>query len=155
MQIFVADVLLISQKSIAMIEAKAELERVVSKYQKETREIQKVFTQKGKILEQQEELLKSEEFNKNKEEFEKELREKQQEFYVQRQNLEKLQEKVEIIFSNNIREVIKNVSKVKAYGIVIDKSSILYCENAFDISNIIIEELNKRLKTINLEVDKK
>jgi Skp family chaperone for outer membrane proteins len=137
-----------------MIDAKAQFDKLMAKYQKVTKEIQKEFGQKSKILESQEGILKPEEFNKKKEEFEKELRQKQQELYDERQYLEKLHEKVEMTFSDNIREVIKDISKGKGY-VVFDKASILYNDESIDISDVVIDGLNKRLKKIDLESEKK
>ena len=58
------------------------------------------------------------------------------------------------ITSDNIREIIKDVCKGKGY-VVIDKASILYSDESIDISDVVIDELNKRLKKLDIEVEKK
>tara|TARA_B110000503_G_scaffold137068_1_gene220602 strand:+ start:408 stop:965 length:558 start_codon:yes stop_codon:yes gene_type:complete len=150
MQCAIVDSTLVSKNSLAMIDARRQLEEIMVSYNSQSRNIQQMLQEKLKIIEQQKELVDVKEYRRIKEEFEKEVHHKQKALYVQQQSFEELQIKVEEIFSIEIRKIISAISMEKNFGIVLDKSSTFYSSEMLDISGIILEKLNKHLKKIDV-----
>ena len=155
MKYVIIDGVFISQKSIAMIDARQQLEKIMLYYQLESKKIQKTLQKKLDLLEKQANILQIEELNKKKDIFDLEIRHKQKTLHIKRQNFEELQVRIEEIFSNKIRDIIMDFDKRKKIAIVLDKGSIFYCSDKLDISEIVIEELNSKFKKINLNIYRK
>ena len=155
MEYVIIDGVFISQKSIAMIDARQQLEKIMLYYQLESKKIQKMLQKKLDVLEKQANILQLSKLNKKKDIFDLEVRHKQKALHIKRQNFEELQVRIEEIFSNKIRDIIIDFDKRKKIAIVLDKASIFYCSDKLDISEIVIEELNNKFKKINLNIYRK
>lgn len=141
----------ILNQSTAGKKAQSQLKNKLEQGLKKLSEQEKTILKEEKQLIQQKKLIKPEEY-KNKVE---NLRTKVSNLQKERDKLLKSVSKQRLVARNellkNLNPIISEYMQEKKIRMVVDKKSILLADQNLDITTAIIEQLNKKLKSIKLK----
>ena len=151
-KIGVIDTNKIIENCTAYVEAKKVIEGEFNKSEKEAGEMQEKFSKKAEDLENKKNVVAAKEYNKKREELTKEAKILQKKFYDQRVNLEKEFNNVNKVLNDNLADIIKNLSEKKHKTVALDKGMVLYNDESIEITDEVIKEINKKLKSIDVNL---
>ena len=109
----------------------------------------KIQEEEIKIIEQKK-IISPEEYKKKVSELRKKVSKLRKERATMLETVAKQRSEARNTLLKNLNPIIRDYMKAKKIRIVIDKKSILLADENLDITNEIIVELNKKLKSINL-----
>ena len=109
----------------------------------------KIQEEEIKIIEQKK-IISAEEYKKKVSELRKKVSKLQKERVTMLETVAKQRSEARNTLLKNLNPIIRDYMKEKKIRMVIDKKSILLADENLDITNEIIAELNKKLKSINL-----
>lgn len=134
-------------------------ENIQKQLDKEKEKLQKSFTaeeKKLKDLEQEimtkKDSLSEEEFNAEKQRFQKSLMEARQSLGKQVDNVEQAANAALGRLRQEIVKTIAEMTEQEKYTIVITKQNVIMAEKKLDITDEVMAQLNKNIKTIKLEL---
>ena len=142
----------VSEESTAFKEARAKIDLKVQDLQKSADKTTDIFQKKGAELDQQKNVLSVDEYNKKQENFKKEAEKEEKYFYNQRVILEKATQHVNETLLNKTHAIVEKIAKEKAFVIVLSKEITAYNDESIDITNEVVLELNKQLKSIDVNL---
>ncbi|WPX96214.1 OmpH/Skp family outer membrane protein [Candidatus Bandiella euplotis] len=146
------DIQKIAQESNAFKDAMAKIESKAGEFQKNTEKLSAVLTKKGAELEKQKNVLSPEEYNKRQDAFSKEVEKEEKNFYNQRIALEKATQTAKEALFSQTKSIIENIAKTKSISVVFDKNFAFYNVDSIDITNDVLLEVNKQLKSIEINL---
>lgn len=142
----------VAEESVAFKDAMAKIDLRVQNYKKNASKTAERFKTIDTDLEKQKNVLSLEEYNKKHEEFRKEAEKEEKNFYGQRVNIEKAEQKVAEVLSVTTRSIIEKIAKEKGIVVVLSKGITAYNDESINITNEVILELNKQLKSIDVNL---
>lgn len=151
-KIGVIDTNKIIESCTAHAEAKKVIENEFNKYEKEAGEMQEKFSKKAEDLENKKNVVAAKEYNKKRGELTKEAQILQKKFYNQRVNLEKEFNNINKILNDNLADIIKKLSEKNHLTVALDKGMVLYNDESIEITDEVIKEINKNLKSIDVNL---
>ena len=110
----------------------------------------KILEEEKKII-QQKKIISSDEYKKKVSELRKKVSALQKERESLLQNVARQRAEARKTLLKNLNPILKNYMQKNNVRVVIDKKSILLADETLDITKIIMEELNKKLKNIKLD----
>ena len=114
-------------------------------------EKEKKILEEEKKLIQQKKIISGEEYKKKVSELRKKVSALQKERESLLQNVARQRAEARKTLLKNLNPILKNYMQKNNVRVVIDKKSILLADETLDITKIIMEELNKKLKNIKLD----
>lgn len=151
-KIVIIDTNQIVEKCTACVQAKKVIEDEFNRYEKQAGEMQEKFSKKATALENKKNIMATKEYNKKRDELTKEAQILQKKFYEQRVNLDKKFNNVNKILNDNLVDIIKKLSEKKHITVAMDKGMLLYNDESIEITDEVMSEINKKLKSIDLNL---
>ena len=140
----------ILNESIAGKKAQKYLKNKLEKGFNQLREKEKSIQEEEKKIIDQKKIIKPEEYKKKVESLRSKVSNLQTERKKLLEDVTKQRSKARNELLKNLNPIIKDYMKEKSIRMVVDKKSLLLADQNLDITNDIIEILNKKLKSINL-----
>ena len=140
----------IVDKSVAYIEATKTLEKKMKRLQNSAIQASRILSNKFIEFEKKKNFLSLSEYNKIKGDLLKEEEMLQKKFYSQRIILDKQFNRINQIIEEHLKKIVDNIAKEKNITMIFNKILTLYNEQSVDITNEVIERLNKELRFIDL-----
>ena len=140
----------ILNESIAGKKAQKYLKNKLEKGFNQLREKEKSIQEEEKKIIDQKKIIKPEEYKKKVESLRSKVSNLQTERKKLLEDVTKQRSKARNELLKNLNPIIKDYMKEKSIRMVVDKKSLLLADQNLDITNDIIEILNKKLKNINL-----
>jgi Skp family chaperone for outer membrane proteins len=151
-KIGVIDTNAVIEKSLAYVEASKILEGKMSNLQDAAINSGQYLSNKFEILENKKNMLSISEYNYQKNILITEEDNLQKKFYNQRIELDKQFNNMNKILEFFLKDIIYEISKSQNIIIVFNKSITLFNKESIDITKLIIERLNKKLKFIDVKL---
>ena len=142
----------VAEESVAFKNVMRKIDLRVENYKKNASKVAEHFRTVDTDLEKQKNVLSSEEYKKKYEEFRKDAEKEEKNFYGQRVDIEKAEQKATEVLSHTTRSIIKKIAKEKGIMIVLSKGITAYNDESINITNEVIVELNKQLKSIDVNL---
>ena len=140
----------ILNESNAGKKAQKFLKNKLEKGIKEQKSKEKKLQEEEKKIIQQKKVISSEEYKKKVGELRKKVSQLQKERNSLLENVSKQKNKARQELLKNLNPIIKDYMNEKKIRMVVDKKSLLLADEKLDITNDIINLLNKKLKSISL-----
>ena len=144
----------IGEESIAFKTAMEKIKSKAEESDKDAMKMQKEFTKKYETLGKQKNVLSADEYNKKSDALNKEVEKEEKVLYAQRANLDKAYREANEALSKKTKAIIEKIAKEKGITIVFDKSTAIYSEASIDITKEVVSEVNKQLKSIDINLSK-
>ena len=144
------DFKLILNESISGKKAQAFLKNKLETGFKNISEKEKKILEEEKKIIQQKKIISNEEYKKKVSELRKKVSSIQKKRNVLLQSTAKQRAKAKNILLENLNPIVKNYMNEKKIRMVVDKKNVLLADENLDITKDIIDLLNNKLKTINL-----
>ena len=126
----------------ATLSLKKQIELRQAGLQKEQEEIGNLQTE----LRDKEVVLSESEKDKRKKEIEARISALQKEADAAKEEITAEERDLTNTIIDSIKEVITDIAKTEGFGLVLEKNSILYAESATDLTERVVEKLNKKQK---------
>jgi len=140
----------ILNNSLAGKKAQETLRNTLDKGIKQIQQKEKLLLEEEKKIIQQKKVIKPDEYKKKVEELRKKVSSLQNERNKLLENTAKKRSKARSELLKNLNPIIKEFMQEKKIRMVVDKKSLLLADQNLDITNDIMERLNKKLKSIKL-----
>ena len=140
----------ILNNSLAGKKAQETLRSTLDKGIKQIQQKEKSLLEEEKKIIQQKKVIKPEEYKKKVEELRKKVSSLQNERNKLLETTAKKRSKARSELLKNLNPIIKEFMQEKKIRMVVDKKSLLLADQNLDITNDIMERLNKKLKSIKL-----
>jgi outer membrane protein len=144
------DFKMILNESIAGKKAQTFLKKKIQNGFKNIKENEKNILEEEKKIIQQKKIISNDEYQKKVSELRKKVSTIQKERNDLLQSTAKQRSKAKDTLLKNLNPIVRTYMIEKKIRIVIDKKYVLLGDDNLDITNDIIDLLNKKLKTINL-----
>ena len=140
----------ILNNSLAGKKAQETLRNTLDKGIKQIQQKEKLLLEEEKKIIQQKKVIKPDEYKKKVEELRKKVSSLQNERNKLLETTAKKRSKARSELLKNLNPIIKEFMQEKKIRMVVDKKSLLLADQNLDITNDIMERLNKKLKSIKL-----
>ena len=118
---------------------------------KDLKNVENKLQEEEKKIIQQKKILKPEEYKSKVDDLRSKVSNLQKKRNDLLQNISKKRSKAKSELLKNLNPIIEEYMKEKTIRMVIDKKSLLLAEEKLNITKEILDRLNKKLKSINLE----
>lgn len=135
------------QSILAQVQKKNEEFR--DKVQKEEADLKKKYSD----LETKKNALSQEAIDKKNEEISKEVAELQKKSYGQHSLLEDSYRNATQSVIDKTSEIVKQQAEQKGYSIVIEKGAVVFSQATLDITDVVLEELNKSMPKVDVKFE--
>ncbi len=155
-------------KNIATVDLKKIVDgsKAAKAAEEEVKKLQKIYINETKVqeaslkkgeeqLRYQQKALSQEAFAKKVQEFRQRIAKEQNEIMKKKKILETAYIKSLELIRNETVKVVEGIAKEKNLDMVIAKGNVLFSKESYDISDEVLEQLNKKLAKVNISVDKK
>lgn len=127
-----------------------QVKAIREQYRKEVQKEEADLLKANQALAQKQTLLSQDAFNEERRKFEQKVREVQKKVQQKNLNLQKAQNKALEEINQNLREVVLKISADKGYTLVLRRENTVVVADKFDISDVVIKELNAKLPSIKV-----
>ncbi len=140
-------------KAIKSVREQAEVQR--KKLQAEITDKEKKVRADSQALEKQRTVLSPAAFARKQSDLQAKVVEIQSEVQARRQQLRQAFAQADQKFGDTVVELVQIIAKEKGYNLVFNKNQILFAAPKFDITTLVLKQLNKRLPTLKVKVPAK
>jgi len=130
-----------------------QVEKKATAFKNNAAKMQEDLQKKYKEIESQKSVLSSEAHTKKTKQFELEAEKAQESTYMERMSLDKAFADATKILEEKITEIIKAKAVSMNLNIVFTKNNMVYNDENLEITDAIIEELNKSMSSIAVKFD--
>lgn len=152
-KILVVDGQKIIESSLAYKDITAQVEKKATAFKNSAAKMQEDLQKKYKEIESQKAVLSTEAYGKKTKEFELEAEKAQESTYMERVTLDKAYAEAMKVLEQRITDIIQRRAKDMKADLVLTKINIVYNNNALEITDSIIEEINKSLPAVAVKFD--
>ena len=150
--IAVLDVVKLLKESKAAVSMKDQLNAVAKKYTDEDLKKQKEIQKQEEELLRQKSTLTPEAFSDRKNAFEKIVIEFNKSSQTKRKALSKAEKDAVSQIEDEVEKIVKNIIETDKITAVFRKSSVILSDNSIDITQKVVDELNKKLSSVTVKV---
>lgn len=150
----IVDLKKIVDDSKAAKSAQEEVEKLQKTYIKEAEKEEAKLKKREEQLLKQKKALSEEAFINNVKEFQNRIKDGHKEVVKKRRILEASYLKALEMIKEETYKVVEKIAKQKNIDVVIPKSQLLFAKEGLDISDEVLEQLNKDLAKVNINVEK-
>ena len=141
----------IIESSLAHQDILANVQKKNETYRDEVQLLEADLKKQYQDLETQKNALSQDAIDKKNEAMSKEVAELQKKSYSQHTALEDAYRTATQVLIDKTSEIVKQQAKKNGYSIVIEKGVAVYSDDALDITNSVLDELNKVLPKVAVE----
>ena len=147
----VIDARQIFENSLAVGKIREQVDGKAEIYKKESSKKEEYFKKKFEELEKQKSVLSKEAFEQKNNDLSKEFGEAQKKVQEDRGSLEKAYMEAMQKVENTIVEIVKDEANKSGLKFVLHKGQTVYADDALDITQKVLEALNKKLSTVTVK----
>ena len=151
-KIAIIDVIQLLKDSKAAISMKDQLNAIAKKYTDEDQKKQKEIQKQEEELLRQKSTLTPEAFSDRKNSFEKIVIEFNKSSQAKRKALSKAEKKAVNEIEDEVEKIVKKIIETDKITAVFRKSSVILSDNSIDITQKVVDELNKKLSSVTVKV---
>ncbi|MDJ1406981.1 MAG: OmpH family outer membrane protein [Candidatus Midichloria sp.] len=152
-KIAVVDGQKIIESSLAYKDITGQVEKKATLFKNSAAKMQENLQKKYKEIESQKLVLSSEAYGKKTKEFELEAEKAQESAYMDRMSLDKAYSEAMKVLEKKITDIIQAKAIEKKLDMVMTKINMIYNNKELEITDSIIEELNKSLPAVAVKFD--
>lgn len=152
-KIAILDVKEIISESIAAKKASQKLKSKLSEYQLEIDIQSSKLKKEQEKLQEQSSLLTQEALQTKQAEFIEKIKSLELEVNKKKKNIDAINLKVIAEIEENIDVIVQKIAKNNNINIVLSKSDIIYVNDIENITDLVVEELNKNLSDIKINFE--
>lgn len=149
----VIDVDKIMNESLVMRDIQSKIEKKQDEYQKQIQKKQEELESEQKRIESKKNILSKEAFEKETNAFEKKLDDLKTFVDKKQNNLKKASMEAMSKVNEKVKDIIDGVAKEKKLDVIIAAAQTLYHEESLDVTNEILEKLNKKITKVDVKFD--
>ena len=146
------DIDLIINSSKAGKDVNIQMQKVVNEKNKIFKEQETKLIEKEQKLISQKNLLKEEEFNVKINSFKKEYNEYINKKKKTLQNLDKANKEAKLKIYDILKQLLAEYSSKNDISMIVDKKNVIIGKKKFEITNLILDELNSKIKNVKLNL---
>ena len=146
------DIDLIINTSKAGKDVNNQMQKVVNEKNKIFKEQETKLIEKEQKLISQKNLLKEEEFNVKINSFKKEYNEYINKKKKTLQNLDKANKEAKLKIYDILKQILAEYSSKNDISMIVDKKNVIIGNKKFEITNLILDELNNKIKNVKLNL---
>ena len=146
------DIDLIINTSKAGKDVNTQMQKVVDEKNKIFKEQETKLIEKEKKLISQKNLLKEEEFKVKINSFRKEYNEYINKKKKTLQNLDKANKEAKLKIYDILKQLLAEYSSKNDISMIVDKKNVIIGNKKFEITNLILDELNNKIKNVKLNL---
>ncbi len=151
--IAVVDTQKIFEKATALQKIKEQLDKKAEEFKKESAKKEDYFKKKFEDLEKQKATLAKEAYDKKSEEIGKEFGDAQKKVQENRQVIDKAYQDAMQQVNDSFTAIISEEAGKKGYKVVLPKLQTLFSDAGVEITDAMIEALNKKLPSVTVKFD--
>jgi outer membrane protein len=153
MNIAVVDTQKIFEKATALQKIKEQLDKKAEEFKKESAKKEDYFKKKFEDLEKQKATLAKDAYDKKSEEIGKEFGDAQKKVQDNRQVIDKAYTDAMQQVNDSFTAIISEEATKKGYKVVLPKLQTLFSDTGIEITDSMIEALNKKLPSVTVKFD--
>ena len=151
-KIAIIDVIQLLRDSKAAVSMKDQLNTTAKKYTEADKKKQKEIQKQEEELLRQKSTLTPEAFSDRKNAFEKIVIEFNKSSQTKRKALSKAEKDAVSQIEDEVEKIVKKIIETDKITAVFRKSSVILSDNSIDITQKVVEELNKKLSSVTVKV---
>ncbi len=151
--IAVVDTQKIFEKATALQKIKEQLDKKAEEFKKDSAKKEDYFKKKFEDLEKQKATLAKDAYDKKSEEIGKEFGDAQKKVQESRQIIDKAYQDAMQQVNDTFTSIIGEEAAKKGYKVVLPKLQTLFSDNGIEITDAMIEALNKKLPSVTVKFD--
>lgn len=151
----IVDIQRIVQESLAAKDIQKQIEAKRTAYQKEIDAREDTLRNTDKELSEQRNILAPDAFEQKVKDFRTEVAETQRDVQAKKVQLDRAFANAMTEVQKVVVEIVSELSKKDGFSIAIPASQVLYYKDKYDISSQILEQLNKRLPSVQVQLNEK
>jgi outer membrane protein len=151
--IAIVDTQKVFEKATALQKIKEQLDKKAEEFKKDTAKKEESFKKKFEDLEKQKATLAKEAYDKKSEEIGKEFGEAQKKVQDSRQVIDKAYQDAMQQVNDSFTAIINEEAAKKGYKVVLPKLQTLFSDAGIEITDAMIEALNKKLPSVTVKFD--
>lgn len=151
----IIDIQRILEESKAAKSAKNQVSKLKKKYTNEAKSGIDRLKKEEKALKKQQKALSPEAFAKKVQSFQQKYQDGKKEAFKKGKIVEAAYAKTLGLIKDNVVKIVAEIAEERKIDLILSKGQILYSRNGVEITDEIIERLNKKLKTVTINVQKK
>jgi outer membrane protein len=151
--IAVVDTQKIFEKATALQKIKEQLDKKAEEFKKESAKKEDYFKKKFEDLEKQKATLAKDAYDKKSEEIGKEFGDAQKKVQDNRQVIDKAYTDAMQQVNDSFTAIISEEASKKGYKVVLPKLQTLFSDTGIEITDSMIEALNKKLPSVTVKFD--
>lgn len=149
----IIDVDKIMNESLVMRDIQSKIEKKEDEYQKQVQKKRGELESEQKRIEGKKNILSKEAFEKEAESFEKKLDELKTFIDKKQNSLKKSSMEAMSKVNEKVRDIIDEIAKEKKLEVVIAAGQTLYYENNLDITEEVLQKLNKKITKVEMKFE--
>lgn len=149
--ILVVDVQSIFEKSTAVVKVREQIDKKAEEFRKDSASKEDYFKKKFDELEKQKSVLAKDAFEKKNADLSKEFADAQKKVQDNRSTLDKGYMDSMQQVETTLTDIVKEVATKKGVKVVLPKNQIIYSDDSLDVTNQVLEDLNKKLPNITVK----
>ncbi len=146
--IAIIDTQIILEKSTAIQKVKEQLDKKAEEFKNESSTKEAYFKKKYEDLEKQKSVISKEAFEEKNTQLAKEFSDTQKKFQENRNLLDKAYMEAMQEFEKTLTEIVKQEASKSGSKVALPKAQTLYSDSSLDVTNNVLEVLNKKLPNI-------
>ncbi|MDB2414773.1 OmpH family outer membrane protein [Rickettsiales bacterium] len=152
--IAVVDIKAIMEGSKAAEDVRNQIKKSRNKYQSEIAKKEETLRQDDQKLAKLHSTLSPEAFEAKKKEFKEKLIEVQRDVQIKRSKLDTALTKALETIQETILSIVEDLAKEKKFDLALPNSQVLYSDESLDITQEVLDLLNKKLPKVKISIDK-
>jgi outer membrane protein len=149
--ISIVDTQVILEKSTAIQKVKDQLDKKAEEFKTESSSKEAYFKKKYEDLEKQKSVLSKEAFEQKNNDLAKEFSDTQKKIQENRNSLDKAYMEAMQEFEKTLTDIVKQEASKLGSKVALPKAQTLYSDSSLDITNNVLDILNKKLPIISVK----
>ena len=146
----IIDLQKILRESKAALDVVAQVETYKNAFQDQIRREEEQLRSEEQELKRQRPILAQEAFDQKRRAFERRVTEVQRRVRERSRALDQVVRQSRQTLSREVRAIVSEISKTSGFNLVLDRSKVVFFDNAVEITTDVMARLNKRLPAIKV-----
>lgn len=141
----------LTENAKAMKAAREEADKIGRRFQNEFENERKKIASEADQLEKDRVRITGQEYDRRRRELERRFAETQRTAQIRQQQMAISVRQVQVKFRDEVIAIVKAVAVESGYNVILDKGAVLHAVPAFDITQSVMDRLDKNVPTIKFE----
>jgi outer membrane protein len=139
------------ESSMAHTDIMSQVQKKNEEFRDEVQKSEAILKKKYQELETKKNALSQDAVDKKNEEISKEVAELQKKSYGQHSSLEDAYRNATQLVVDKANEIVKQHAEKNGYNAILEKAAAVYSDNSLDVTDIVLESLNKSLPKVEVK----